>query len=338
MKALSILRALLIRPNQSPHASYAAYTPANSSVGGFQDGSQAAAALPNEDSISNWFQEQASTIVPQVHTHQYTPVEKTPHDSDSTPSGLPQIPCTTTAQYQQSTPRDGPQQSQGMEKAPSTTSSRSSRGRAPIHGAPRHRYFCEVCSREYAQPQGVTRHRREMHKANLCRHCGVFKWARPYLFREHLERAHAHVDPDAELEEIKRNSRRATRTATNLLQERVLVPSLEYERRARAKSQLHPLIIPSHALTKFPPVSPSAFQPVGYDTQSEFAETTIMKIKGKDVHQREALNSPCARTPFPFTEEHSKMVNSEDLVVSTRSVQTWLAHAFVYTTPMISDH
>jgi len=268
-------------------------------------------ALPNEDSTSNWFQEHASTIVPQVHTHQYIPVEKTPHDSDSTPSGLPQIPCTTTAQYQQSTPRDGPQQFQGMEKAPSTTSSRSSRRRAPIHGAPRHRYFCEVCSREYAQPQGVTRHRREMHTPNLCRHCGVFKWARPYLFKEHLERAHAHVDPDAEL---------------------------EYERRARAKSQLHPLIIPSHALTKFPPVSPSAFQPVGYDTQSEFAETTIMKIKGKDVHQPEALNSTCARTPFPFTEEHSQMVNSEDLVVSTRSAQTWLAHAFVYTTSMISDH
>jgi len=280
-----------------------------------------AAAIQSLDSIGNWCQERASPIVPQVQSYQYTRDDKTPNDSVASP--LPLLRCTTRAQCQESASlaHDQPQQLQAVEKGPIATSSRSSRQRAAVHGASRRRYFCKICGRTYAQPQGVTRHQREMHnlKVNLCRHCGVFKWVRPYLFREHLERQHHDIDPDAELEEIKRNSCRATMTATNLLQERIAPPTLEHDRRGHAESQLHPLTISPRALTKRPPVSSSAFQ-YRNDPQPESAETTIMNSKREDVRQSDAFSSTCARTP-PILEQRFQITNSKDLEVHSLRYQ-----------------
>ena len=66
------------------------------------------------------------------------------------------------------------------------------------------------------------------------------------------------------------------------------------------------------------------------------SEPTIKKKRKRaDARQLEALNRMYARTAFPSTEERHQL--AKDLDMSPRSVQIWLAHAFVYITCRISE-
>ena len=74
---------------------------------------------------------------------------------------------------------------------------------------------------------------------------------------------------------------------------------------------------------------PSAPPPVPRDVPSETAEPTIKKKRKRaDARQLEALNGVYTRTAFPSTEERQQL--ARDLDMSARSVQIWLAHAFVF--------
>jgi homeobox protein YOX1/YHP1 len=80
--------------------------------------------------------------------------------------------------------------------------------------------------------------------------------------------------------------------------------------------------------------APTAPSPV-YDIPPETAEPTIKKKRKRaDARQLEALNRMYARTAFPSTEERQQL--ARDLDMSARSVQIWLAPAFVYTRCIIS--
>jgi homeobox protein YOX1/YHP1 len=75
--------------------------------------------------------------------------------------------------------------------------------------------------------------------------------------------------------------------------------------------------------------APTAPSPVPYDAPPEIQEPTIKKKRKRaDARQLEALNRMYARTAFPSTEERLGLARELDM--SARSVQIWLAHAFVY--------
>lgn|SRR6266850_1174445 len=274
----------------------------------------ATAIIQAEESTHNLRQEGVSMSVPQGQAHQFTRIDKMLNGS--VPSALPRMSGTPAAvRNQQGTPHGLHQQFQHVGKGPAAMSSRSSR-QAGVHGSPTRRYSCDMCDKHYAQPQGLTRHRRETHKPSLCRHCGVFEWGRPYVLKEHLGKWHPGVNPDAELEEIKHNSRSTT---TYLPQISSSTPELE--RWGRAEFQLHPPTLLPSAMIGLPSVPPPAFLPVAYRPQFEFAELTSMKNKGQIACQFAALNSSCARTPFPLIEERSRM--AQDLDVYARFAHAW---------------
>jgi len=252
------------------------------------EGFAPAVVISNEGSSLNSHQEGASTNGPPVQRHEYTCVNKPP--DDSLPSFLLGITREHTS-VQQKAQHDQPQKFQKAGNGPTATSWRSGRQPTTIHGAPRCRYLCSICGKGYAQRQGVTRHQREVHKTNLCRHCPTFEWGRPYLLREHLERCHPDIDPDVELEEVKRNSHRATTSTTHLPRECVLPPTLAHSGRGDVVSQLRPSTLSLPPVTNFPPVSPHTFQKVDHDPQPELVESTILKSKREDARQLEALNS-----------------------------------------------
>jgi len=287
-----------------------AYPPTKSCLRDFE-GFAPAAVILNEESTHNSHHEGLSTNDPPVQCHKYICVDKTP--DNLVPSPLPGITHEPTCvQFQQGAPHDQPQKFHKTGNGPTATSWRSGRRPATIHGVPRRRYLCSICGKGYAQRQGVTRHQREVHKTNLCRHCRAFGWGRPYLLREHLERRHPDADPDVELEEVNRNSRRTTISTTHLPREWVSPPPLEHSRRDNAQSQLRPLTLSLSPVTNFPPVSPHDFRDVDNDQQPELAEPTITKSKRGDTGKLEALNS---------TEKGSQMKGLNDFDPK----QIWLA-------------
>jgi homeobox protein YOX1/YHP1 len=82
--------------------------------------------------------------------------------------------------------------------------------------------------------------------------------------------------------------------------------------------------------------APTAPSPVPFDMPPETQEPTIKKKRKRaDARQLEALNRMYARTAFPSTEERQQL--ARDLDMSARSVQIWLAHAFVHTSCIISE-
>ena len=75
--------------------------------------------------------------------------------------------------------------------------------------------------------------------------------------------------------------------------------------------------------------APPAPSPVPFDIPPEAQEPTIKKKRKRaDARQLEALNRMYARTAFPSTEERKQL--ADDLDMSARSVQIWLAHTFIY--------
>jgi hypothetical protein len=161
-------------------------------------------------------------------------------------------------------------------------------------GAPPGRYRC-TCGRDYAQPQGLTQHRRETHEAYICMYCGAFAWARPYRFREHVKRKHPGVDPDVALEEatyMKMKTRRSVTTKTKDLPQ-CASPS--------AVTRLYPSSSRS-AARGVPPVSLPAVASVGYDSQPGSAESTMEMHKyedARDSESSESLGANYAHITFP---------------------------------------
>jgi hypothetical protein len=111
------------------------------------------------------------------------------------------------------------------------------------------------------------------------------------VLKEHLEKWHPGVNPDAELEEVKRSGRSAT--AITRYPPQISPSTPELEQLGLAESQLNLLTLP-------PPVEP-----------------TNMKNKRQNARQFVALNSSYARTPFPLIEEHSRV--AQDLGVYARA-------------------
>jgi hypothetical protein len=121
--------------------------------------------------------------------------------------GVPSI--SHMAQYgAQGTSGDSPQHFPHMSVGPALVP--LSQGRTSLDRSPgaikaiKGPYSCRDCGKGYAQPQGLNRHRREMHKPKLCTFCGDFKWGRRYRLKEHLKSEHPELDADEALGEATR--------------------------------------------------------------------------------------------------------------------------------------
>lgn len=159
-------------------------------------------------------------------------------------------------------------------------SSQSCRRPNGIRGGLKGTYSCSICGKRYSQPQGVRRHQREMHEARLCIYCGDFEWGRPYRFREHLQKWHPDVDPDAALEEATGTRHKETMTMRHLPQEQVSSLPLECDQRSGAESRLYPLTMSLPAMMQLPPITQPAVSPLDYDLQPEFSERMVKKSRG----------------------------------------------------------
>ena len=151
------------------------------------------------------------------HQHQYTDVHTR---FDSVPSALPTIshaPAVVPYQEQRA-PRDGHIRFYKNGKGPAALSSWPSGLPDRKRSIPNGRYTCNICRLGYAQPQGLSRHYRETHKASLCMYCHNFKWGRPYRFKEHLKKRHPDVDPNVALEKATKARRRVTINTEDLSQ------------------------------------------------------------------------------------------------------------------------
>jgi hypothetical protein len=102
------------------------------------------------------------------------------------------------------TSRDRPRKQWELNKelipAPITPDPAQSNRSTCMRKAPRRRYLCEDCDKEYAQLQGLNRHQRETHEPEICIYCGTFEWGRLYIFRKHLKDKHPELNTDTALE------------------------------------------------------------------------------------------------------------------------------------------
>jgi hypothetical protein len=266
------------------------------------------------------YYEVTSMNVPQDQNHQDTRVNERTDDlapitglADSfTPSGV---------QNQRRESRNQLQQSKEAGKRPTTPPLKPRR--PSIRGALKPRFKCPHCKNSYAQRQGLKRHIGEAHEPKICWYCGDFRWARPYLFKEHLKKHHG-INPDEALEEIKVMTDGGT-TITRYLPQRWDSLASANEGQHGSEAKLHPPISPPPAALK----SPLIFRPTaslrGYKLQPEVKEPAYMKSKCGDARQFEAFNFTYARS-LPFAEGRSQMTS--DLDTGTCQ-QIWLGHAFL---------
>jgi hypothetical protein len=168
--------------------------------------------------------------------HQYNPFTTNPSSSPSEPSSSgttsPDVSVSLYSQWNPSTPpvtgykdqgasRARPHQSRELNRE--TTPASFTRGPAPstryscIRETARRLYSCKDCGKEYAQPQGLRRHRIDTHEPELCIYCLSFQWGRPYILRKHLKDKHPELNLDAALEVAMRSRRGTTRLPRRLM-------------------------------------------------------------------------------------------------------------------------
>lgn len=278
--------------------------------------------------------------VPLGHTHQSTPAHPT-LSNHLAPSTLPVISCgRTVVQDKERRVPKRPHRFQKTETDPAAALSRSSQSLRPGEkpGVSQGRYSCTVCNRGYAQPQGLTRHQCEKHKARLCIYCREFAWGRPYLFRKHLVKRHPGIDPDAAIDEAARTRRSATIRRGYPPLPQVPIPTPKCDSWGRAESQSH-LSQPTSSAAR--PSAVTRLSPVflperTYDSRSEFTEPANKEMHGKeDALPSELLNVNDECAASPSTGEHAEAATN--LHMSARIMQIWLVLYMPSVTSYISD-
>jgi hypothetical protein len=260
--------------------------------------------LADGDNTRSWYQEYMPINTPLDHNHRYKHAHTTSDSSVSSTLSAGVYTTSTVAQYRdQRASREMPQGSKRSEEGPAAESPRSPLRSNWKRGAPPGRYRC-TCGRDYAQPQGLTRHRRETHEAYMCMYCGAFAWARPYRFREHVKRKHPGVDPDVALEKATYlNTRRSVTNKTKDL------PQLECASPS-AETRLYPSSLPP-AL----PVSLPAVSPVDHELQpgsAEFAESTMEMHKYEDARDlSKSLGANYAHIKLPPSKQRAQVEKTD---------------------------
>jgi hypothetical protein len=266
------------------------------------------------------------------HAHQSTPAHPT-SSNFSAPSTLPVISFgqTVVRDKERRKPKR-PHRFQKTETDPTVALSRPSPSLRPGEkpGVSQGRYSCSICNLDYAQPQGLTRHQYEKHKARLCIYCREFAWGRLYLFRKHLLKRHPGIDPDAAVDEAARARRGSAirRRYPPLPQVPIPTPKCNGWDRAESRSHLsQPTSSPARPST-VTRLSPVFLPEIAYDSQSESIEPALKAMHGEE----DALPSELLNDVSPSTGERAGAATNLDM--SARTVQMRLVplHAFGYIT------
>lgn len=189
-------------------------------------------------------------------------------------------------------------------------------------GVSQGRHSCSICNLDYAQPQGLTRHQHEKHKAKLCIYCGEFAWGRRYLFRKHLVNLHPGVDPDTAINEAARTRRSVTirRRYAPLPKAPNPTPNCDSWDRIESQSRLgQPMSPPAQppAVTRLSPVF------IAYDSQSESTFPANKEMHGQeDALPLELPSANDERAASSSIDEYAEAATNLDM--SARTVKMWL--------------
>ena len=225
-------------------------------------------------------------------THRCTPVETTPNFTASSPL--------TEA---------------SKKKRAAVSSLQLARRPTGMREAPKCSYSCDVCGKQYSQPQGVSRHRQaEHHSPHSCLYC-AFKWSRPYQYRLHLEKWHLDVNPDNVLGKPAGSRRKSTIIGRNLPQH-ASPPPIEPDRQGQTES---PPAVANVTHTSRPAILPAAYFDPGLERAGP--AVTTHKREGAILELPDASDAPSA---FSFTEVRAQSVT--DVGISSQRGQLWLAH------------
>ncbi|KAH9968464.1 hypothetical protein BJV74DRAFT_868338 [Russula compacta] len=254
------------------------------------EGPRPAPVTQNEDltyigmkSTHNWPQEGVTTNVPSDQALRCAHADTIP--DLSVPSTVPAVSCT----QEQRSSQGRPQKVRKTRKGLASASSRTRRSRLPagpdISEAPKGLFSCDLCRKGYVQLQGLRRHYREKHAASSCEYCDDFKWGRPYLFKEHLEKRHPHVNADVTPEAVAGVRCSATTAARYPPQQGASPPTSEHDRWGSAEPQLHPLVPPALAVAKLPSVC-SAPCDVRTEVEALRRMQKVGEAPGRGLHRR----------------------------------------------------
>ncbi len=256
------------------------------------------------------------------HSHPYTRVRTIP--GSSVPSTLPPdiYRTPTVAQHQeQRAPGVMSQQSKKYGKGPTTVPPRSLLQPNEKRGTPQGRYWCRICGRDFAQPQGVTRHHRDTHEAGLCIYCGVFKWGRPYRLREHIKKKHPGLHPDVALEEAAETRYGVTNNTKYFPQPCALPSTSEHTRLDCAETQRLCPSSPPGAMVNVAPGSPPAMSmpSASNNPPATSAVPILKKCKLEDARELFELlyDTHGYHITFPPVREHAQ-VEKADPGISAR--------------------
>ena len=279
-----------------------------------------------DDRNHDFLQQRVTAKVTLDHNHhdQYAHVHTT--SSNVSESALPTLPNELDKEQEQS-PSTGERSDQfqktgrNLFRASSQSSLRAGKKRGALQG----RYLCTICKIDYAQPQGLTRHEREKHKAKSCTYCSEFTWGRLYLYIEHLLKRHADIDPNAAISKATWTRRSSAIRRNHLPRQRISIPTDEHDDWSRAGSQAHP-----NSLTSSPstvanptPIPPPTIPTITYYSQPESTElATKEMLKNEDAFTLELHDINDDNATSPSTEQGSQPATSMDM--STQAVQFWL--------------
>lgn len=200
-----------------------------------------------------------------------------------------------------------------------------------VTGAPKTLHPCNKCDKQYAQPQGLTRHEREAHEISWCLICDDFRWSRRYQLTKHLKEQHPDVDIGATLYEATRRRREATMNKKYLRQQQASPPAIERNRRShgkplpRSSSPVH--ILP--AVAKVSHVSLPTTLSMANNPLPEHREKRVTSCKREDARGLDLFDSTNTNAPSvsSSTEERPQSVNDAD--VSVQHGQIWLVYPFL---------
>lgn len=259
--------------------------------------------------------------------HQYAPV-----DTSNIFSASPNFPTAPVAvqSQQQSASQVESRRSQISRRRHTSTTSRPYRRRTGILGTSKRPYACDICGKAYAQPQGVTRHHREVHQVSVCIYCDDFSWGRPYQLRKHLKERHPNVNPDDVLGGPIGSRRKVTQISKCSSPQRV--STLEHDPRGRDEPRLCPQApLPSDVVEATLLSPPPVMSSLDYDPQPKPVEPMTQGPEDPcDLYIDASYIGPAVSSSYEFARQ------TNELETVSQSDRIWWAHLF-YRPHIISD-
>ena len=200
---------------------------------------------------------------------------------------------------------------------------------ANVHKTPKSLFPCDKCDKQYAQPQGVTRHQRKSHgEKSACPNCNDFRWSRRHQLTKHLKEQHPDINLDATLYEATRCRREATMNNKHLRQQQASPPAIVRGGGSHGEPLPRPPMrtLPASAKDSHVSLHPMLPGPMTYDPRPKHhAERPVTSCKHEGARGLDLFN-PTTNTPSAFSSTEERPQIGNDAGMSVRHILFWLAH------------